>query len=74
MQRLTFNVNARPFFVIASVHAHVNKYKEMSSYAVEDLLQNMYVDDCLTGAARVDLTVKLQQEMSQYAAHQMAIG
>ena len=60
MQRLTFGVNA-----IATVHAHVNKYKEMSPYAVEKSLQNMYVDDCRTGADTVDSTLKLQQEMSE---------
>ena len=54
MQRLTFGVNASPFLAIATVHAHVNKYKEMSPYAVEEILQNMYVDDCLTGADTVD--------------------
>ncbi|XP_068728870.1 uncharacterized protein [Montipora capricornis] len=65
MQRLTFGVNASPFLAIATVHAHVNKYKEMSPYAVEEILQNMYVDDCLTGADTVDSTLKLQQEMSE---------
>ena len=65
MQRLTFGVNASPFLAIAAVHAHVNKYKEMSPYAVEEILQNMYVDDCLTGADTVDSTLKLQQEMSE---------
>ncbi|XP_068756583.1 uncharacterized protein [Montipora capricornis] len=60
MQRLTFGVNASPFLAIATVHAHVSKYKEMSPYAVEEILQNMYVDDCL-----VDSTLKLQQEMSE---------
>ena len=65
MQRLTFGVNASPFLAIATVHAHVNKYKEMSPYAVEEILQNMYVDDCLTRADTVDSTLKLQQEMSE---------
>ena len=65
MQRLTFGVNASPFLAIATVHAHVNKYKEMSPYAVEEILQNMYVDDCLTRAYTVDSTLKLQQEMSE---------
>ena len=59
MQRLTFGVNASPFLAIATVHAHVNKYKEMSPYAVEEILQNMYVDDCLTGADTGDSTLKL---------------
>ncbi|XP_068684166.1 uncharacterized protein [Montipora capricornis] len=65
MQRLTFGVNASPFLAMATVHDHVNKYKEMSPYAVEEILQNMYVDDCLTGADTVDSTLKLQQEMSE---------
>ena len=41
MQRLTFGVNASPFLSIATVHAHVKKYKEMSPNAVEDILQNI---------------------------------
>ena len=36
----------------------------MSPYAVEEILQNTNVDDCLTGADTVDSTLKLQQEMS----------
>ena len=65
MQRLTFDVNASPFLAISTFHAHVNKYKEMSPYAVEEILQNMYVDDRLAGADTVDSTLKLQQEMSE---------
>ena len=65
MQRLTFGVNASPFLAIATVQTHVNKYKEISPYAVEEILQNIYVDDCLTGADTVDSTLKLQQEMSE---------
>ena len=65
MQRLAFGVNASPFLVIATVYTHVKKYKEMSSYAVEENLHNMYIGDCLTGADRVDSTLKLQQEMSE---------
>ena len=61
MQRLTFGVNASRFLAIATVHAHVNKYKEMSPYAVEEILQNMYVNDCLTGADTVDSILKLQK-------------
>ena len=56
MQRLTFGVNARPFLAIATVHAHVKKYKEMTPNAVEEILQNIYVDDCLTGADTVAST------------------
>lgn len=39
MQRLTFGVNASPFLGIAILHVHVNKYKEMAMYKVEDILQ-----------------------------------
>ena len=37
----------------------------MSRYTVEEILQNMYVDDCLAGADAVDSALKLQQEVSE---------
>ena len=65
MQRLTFGVNSSPFLAISTVHAHAKKYAELFPNAVQEILQNMYVDDVLTGADTVDSTVKLQQDMSE---------
>ena len=50
MQRLTFGVNSSPFLAIATVHNHAEKYAETFPDAAREILQNMYVDDCLTGA------------------------
>ena len=48
MQRLTFGVNSSPFLAISTVHAHAKKYAELFPNAVQEILQNMYVDDVLT--------------------------
>ena len=64
MQRLTFGVNSSPFLAIATVHAHVKRYAETFSCAVREILDNMYVDDCLTGADTDSSALKLRQEMS----------
>ena len=65
MQRLTFGVNSSPFLAISTVHAHAKKYAELFPNAVQETLQNMYVDDVLTGADTVNSTMKLQQDMSE---------
>ena len=64
MLRLTFGVNSSPFLAIATVNAHANKYGETFPDATRELLHNMYVDDCLTGADTDSSALKLQQEMS----------
>ena len=64
LKNAEIDFNASPSLATATVHAHVNKYKEMSPYAVE-VLQNTNVDYCLTGADTVYSTLKLQQEMSE---------
>ena len=45
-----FLVNSSPFLAIATVNAHVNKYAETFPDDTRDIQNNMYVDDCLTGA------------------------
>ncbi|XP_067041142.1 uncharacterized protein [Acropora muricata] len=64
MLRLTFGVNSSPFLAIATVNAHVNKYAETFPDATREILNNTYVDDCLTGADTDNSALKLQQEMS----------
>ena len=64
MLRLTFGVNSSPFLAIATVHAHAKRYEETFPNAVREILQNMYVDDCLTGADTDNAAMKLQKEMS----------
>ena len=61
---LTFGVNSSPFLAIATVHADVKRYAETFPCAVREILDNMYVDDCLTGADTDSSALKLRQEMS----------
>ena len=65
MLRLTFGVNSRPFRAIATVHAHAKRYEETFPNAVREILPNLYVDDCLTGADTDNAAIKLRQEMSE---------
>jgi len=62
-ERLTFGVNSSPFLAIATVNAHVRKYAETFPDATREILDNMYVDDCLRGADTDNSALKLQQEM-----------
>ena len=64
MLRLTFGVNFSPFLAISIINAHANKYGETFPDATREMLHNMYVDDCLTGADIDSSALKLQQEMS----------
>ena len=64
IQRLTFGVNSSPFLAISTVHGHAKKYTELFPNAVQEILQNMYVNGVLTGADTVDSTMKLQQDLS----------
>ncbi|XP_031560795.1 uncharacterized protein LOC116296835, partial [Actinia tenebrosa] len=63
MNRLTFGVNCSPFLAIATIHAHVTGYLETVPRAAKELLENMYVDDCLTGAETDDAALTLTQEL-----------
>lgn len=65
MKRMTFGVNSSPFLAIATVHAHASKYEETFPDAVREIKENMYVNDCLTGADTDSSTLKLQQGMSE---------
>ena len=60
MLRLTFGVNSSPFLAIATVNAHVNKYADTFPDATREILHNMYVDDCLTGADTDNSALRLQ--------------
>ena len=64
MLRLTFGVNSSPFLAIATMNAHVNKYAETFPDATREILNNTYVDNCLTGVDTDNSALKLQQQMS----------
>ena len=65
MTRLTFGVNCSPFLAIATVHSHAKKYTDSFPKAVNEILENMYVDDCLTGAETVENALSLQRELTE---------
>ena len=65
LQRLAFGVNCSPFLAIAAVQSHAKKCKEQFPDASREVLSNMYVDDCLTGADDVGATVELQQSLDK---------
>ena len=65
LQRLAFGVNCSPFLAIATVQSHTKKCKEQFPDASKEVLSNMYVDDCLTGADDVGATVELQQSLDK---------
>ena len=58
-------MNSSPFLAISTVNARAKKYAELFRNAVQEILENMCVDNVLTGADTVDSTVKLQQDMSE---------
>ena len=65
LQRLTFGVNCSPFLAIATVQSHAKKCSKEFPDASREVLSNMYVDDCLSGADNVEATVKLQQSLDK---------
>ena len=65
LQRLAFGVNCSPFLAIATVQSHAKKCKEQFPDASKEVLSNMYVDNCLTGADNVGATVELQQSLDK---------
>ncbi|KAK3704222.1 hypothetical protein QZH41_007842 [Actinostola sp. cb2023] len=64
MTRLTFGINCSPFLAIATIHAHATGYIEMLPRAAKELLNNMYVDDCLTGAETDEAAITLRRELT----------
>ena len=57
-------MNSSPLLTIATMNAHVDKYVETFPDATREILYNMYVDDCITGAGIDSSALKLQQEIS----------
>ena len=64
MQRVKFGVNCSPFLAISTVQSHAERHKEQFPDAAKEVLQNMYVDGCLTGAENADKAIELQRSMS----------
>ena len=62
MTRLTFKDVSSPFEAIATVQHHAEVNKELFPKASETIKENMYVDDCLTGAEDNGSAFQLYQE------------
>ena len=63
MKRVTFGVNCSPFLAIATVQNHAKSLKGQFPVAASEVIDNMYVDDCLSGAENVEKAMKLQDSL-----------
>ena len=59
---LPFGLTCSSYIAIATVHHHVNKYKNEYPKIVKELKENVYVDDLLTGS------YTLEEALSDYEA------
>ena len=51
---LPFGLTCSPYLAIATIHHHVKAYEKQYPKAVQELKENTYVDDQLSGAASVE--------------------
>ena len=65
MTRVSFGVNCSPFLAIATVRNHAERFELEFPQAAKCVRDDMYVDDCLTGADDEEEAVKLQQSMTE---------
>ena len=63
MKTVTFGVNCSPFVAIATVQNHAEKLKRQFPAAAAEVIDNMYVDDCLTGAENVEKAAALHDSL-----------
>ena len=63
MKRVTFGVNCSPFLAIATIQNHAKSLKGQFPVAASEVIDNMYVDDCLSGAENVEKAMKLQDSL-----------
>lgn len=59
---LPFGLRCSPFLAIATVHHHLQKYQEKYPNVVNELKENMYMDDLLTGAETEEAAIQLYEE------------
>ena len=63
MKTVTFGVNCSPFLAIATVQSHAENLKRQFPVAAAEVIDNMYVDDCLTGAENVEKATELHDSL-----------
>ena len=57
--RVVFGVKSSPFLLNATIHQHMQKYREVDPSFVDTFLSSIYVDDVSIGSADVDSTYEL---------------
>ena len=60
---MTFGGNCSPFLAIATVQSHAEKSKGQFPVAAAEVIDNMYVHDCLTGAESVKKAAELHNSL-----------
>ena len=62
--RVTFGVAASPFLAIATVQHHAHIQSGIFPVAAREILNNMYVDDCLSGSFDTASALQLKADLS----------
>lgn len=65
MMRVTFGNTSPPFLSIASVQKHAEDNKEIYPLASKEILENMYVEDLLSGTDCDQSALQLKHDMSK---------
>jgi hypothetical protein len=65
MTRVAFGVNCSPFLAIATVQNHAERFMLEFPEAAKRVMDDMYVDDCLTGADDKEEAVNLQKALAE---------
>ena len=65
MTRVAFGVNSSPFLAICTVQNHAERFMLEFPEAVKRVMDDMYVDDCLTGADDKEEAVNLQKALAE---------
>ncbi|XP_028415021.1 uncharacterized protein LOC114538100 [Dendronephthya gigantea] len=63
MTRVTFGNTSSPFLSIGTVQKHAKINEDIYPKATEEILENMYVDDLLSGSHDDQSTIQLQEEL-----------
>ena len=59
---LPFGLRCSPFLAIATVHHHLEKYEGSHPSIVKQLMENMYIDDALTGVESEEEAIQFYEE------------
>ncbi len=65
MTRVTFGSTSSPFLSIATVQKHARDHKEEYPRAAEEILENMYVDDLLSGSEDDASALEMKCELTE---------